>query len=379
MAPDLKGTKDTYTDMVVLLLCLSYIFFVWKLFETRPQYGRLAIAIRLTVFLCLCLLFTGWLAAEIILLGGLVVEVSTMEEYPANLAICGGIAFFSLAVQFLISVQTLRLTLRIALLNQLDYASFSSFFIVATSLAAKYRKSLLGMKRETARLEEMAVALTKLNFQYQSVASNAAEIAMLDERKRITRDVHDIVGYTLTNNIAMMEAATDMMRRNPIGVPALINAARENAEEGLQRIREALYRLRGNSTTLATGLHALTRLCKMFDQATGISVRFEYGNSAWSYGEISDSAIYHLVQEALINSFRHGRANHITIVLSEAEGDITLAIADDGKGASDFEEGIGLAGMRERIECLGGSLRMDGLHGGFSLLASIPKVKVERQ
>lgn len=366
-------SADTFADLVLLLLGISCFAATWVLLEARPWHRRLALVVHAVVFLFLMSFFSGFRPLETVLLSGVIVEISVCERYPSNLTFGASIAFLSLTVRFLVFVQSMKVSPQSALVGQADYALLAVLIVWPTCLAAKYREDALAMKVEKARLDEAAVELTRLNLQYQNVAANAAEAAMEDERKRITRDVHDIVGYTLTNNIAMMEAATDMMRRNPLGVPALINAARENAEEGLGLVRDALYRLRDNPATPATGLHSLARLCKMFEQATGTSVRFEYGNSNWNYGETLDSTIHHLVQGALINSFRHGKAGHVTIALFEVKDNITLSISDDGRGAGEIREGIGLKGMRERVESVGGMLQVDGAHGGFSLLATIPK------
>jgi signal transduction histidine kinase len=114
-------------------------------------------------------------------------------------------------------------------------------------------------------------------------------------------------------------------------------------------------------------------MCRIFEKATGIHVRLEYGNAPGTYADAIDSAIYHLAQEALINSFRHGRAGNVTVSLFEVGDAISVSIGDDGSGAPAFEEGIGLRGMRERIEKLGGELTVNGQRGGFSILARIPR------
>jgi signal transduction histidine kinase len=216
------------------------------------------------------------------------------------------------------------------------------------------------------------IGLTRANLQYQDLASEAEELAMDVERKRITRDIHDVVGYTLTNNIMMMEAATDMMQRNPFGVPSLIAAARENAQEGLAQIREALYALRRQNVIHPTGLRAIARMVRIYERATGVRVATGLGIASWQYPEEVDSAIYHLAQEGLMNSFRHGKAKEVTLIVSESAREITVTVRDDGVGANGFTEGIGLRGMRERLERVGGALHVDTDHGGFMLRGTIP-------
>jgi signal transduction histidine kinase len=207
-------------------------------------------------------------------------------------------------------------------------------------------------------------------------ATEAAETGMEEERLRITRDIHDVVGYTLTNNIAMMEAATDMMRRNPLGIPALLKAARENAQEGLQQIRSALYLLRERSVAKPRGIRAVGHLCKFFQKATNIDVDLSFGNARLEYSDQIDSALYHFVQEGLLNSFRHGKAPAVRVSFWETESDILVSIGDDGIGAESYSEGIGLKGMRERIEALSGDLSVTAKLGSFIVKARIPIAEV---
>jgi len=221
-------------------------------------------------------------------------------------------------------------------------------------------------------MDELVVEMARANIQYQDFATAAAETAAEDERLRITRDIHDVVGYTLTNNIALMEAATDMMRRNPLGIPGLLRAARENAEEGLQQIRSKLYRLREQHEQKPRGVRAVARLCDLFGKATRIKVRVSYSNVKWEYGDVVDSAIYHLIQESLLNSFRHGKALHAEVTLWESDQAVAVTVSDDGRSATKLEEGLGPHGMRERIESLGGTVTIEALPGAFTVRAIVP-------
>ena len=205
-----------FADLVLLLLGIGCVAAAWVLLETRPWHLRLAFGTHAAVFLFLMSFFSGSHSLETMLLSGLIAEISLCERYPSNLAISGGVAFLSLAVRFLVFALGRNLSPLSALLAQADYAVVALLVVGPICLAEKYREAAQTVRFEKARLDEAAMELTRLNIQYQDVAANAAEAAMEDERKRITRDVHDIVGYTLTNNIAMMEAATDMMRQSPL-------------------------------------------------------------------------------------------------------------------------------------------------------------------
>lgn len=242
-----------------------------------------------------------------------------------------------------------------------------------------YREQLVVATGDLERLDNAVTQLTRTSMSYQEYAQNAAERSQEEERQRITRDIHDIVGYTLTNNIMMMEAATDMIRRNPLGVTSLIDAARENAQEGLEQIRSSLYRLRSQEISPPSGLTAIDRLVRIFQKATGIEVTIDYSDTPLTISPTVDSILYHYVQEGLINSFRHGRATKIDVTSSRVSGDLVVVVRDNGKGTSSTSEGIGIRGMRERAGKVGGTVDYWSDATGFTIRLTLPLEPKERQ
>jgi signal transduction histidine kinase len=83
-------------------------------------------------------------------------------------------------------------------------------------------------------------------------------------------------------------------------------------------------------------------------------------------------ALYRIVQAGLTNSFLHGRARNVRVLIQGVEGTLHLSIEDDGSGAMEVHEGIGLAGMRERLSPFGGTLTYEGAEGGFLVKATVP-------
>jgi len=370
--PPAQATLYGGPTVVFFLLGAGAMASSVEFLSSRVSHYRVAAATRAALLLVLLACVAGMRRIEFVLLGAVTVEVGFYEPYPRNLVIGGSLVLAAAAVRVVVFVIGFGWTVLFALLEQSDMLIVSALLLVPACLFTRYREQIISVSREKKQLDGMVVELAKANLQYQEYATGAAEAGMREERLRITRDIHDVVGYTLTNNIAMMEAATDMMRRNPLGVPALIKAARDNARDGLQQIRVALYRLRAQSSDSPRGLRALTRLCHLFERATRIEVRLAYGNARSEYGDAVDSALYHLVQEALLNAFRHGKAARAAVILWEADGVLAASISDDGVGAGSVQEGIGLRGMRERIESLGGQLRVTPLPHGFAVRAELP-------
>jgi signal transduction histidine kinase len=254
-----------------------------------------------------------------------------------------------------------------------EYGVVAAVVTIFATLTVLYRSRFIDQEGEIRRLDGLVDRLTKANLGYQEYAKNVGESSVEGERKRITRDIHDIVGYTLTNNVIMMETVIDMMHTNPLGVARLVNTARENAQEGLARVRQALRDLREREVQYPRGLAALERLIQVFKMATGVDVELGFTEVPWRFGEELEDVLYHVVQEALVNSFRHGRATRVRVFLSRHGGELVLKIADNGVGAFSAQEGIGLAGMRERVERLGGRVAALTVQGGFDVTVSVPE------
>jgi signal transduction histidine kinase len=166
------------------------------------------------------------------------------------------------------------------------------------------------------------------------------------------------------------------MKENALALPSIVETARSNAEEGLQQIRKAMYRLRQQETAYPTGLNAIARLFRVFERATSIRIQCDFGSVPATVSDEIDSVIYHLVQEALVNSFRHGRATEVHVQFWEDGESLNVHMRDNGVGSAEVAEGIGLRGMRERVEGMGGSVRAGTVTDGFLVAASIPVATV---
>ena len=240
------------------------------------------------------------------------------------------------------------------------------------SRALAHRARAIEQEARIERLEGAVAKLSEANLGYQQHAGEAEHRSMIEERNRITREIHDIIGYTLTSNIMTIEAAKHMLSRNPGGVPQLLQTAREHAEEGFDQIRDSLHLLRAQEQPSLPPLNAIVRTVDVFRAATGISVNLALGNVPQGInGKVGD-ALWAVVQEGLTNAQRHGRASEIRISLWVDRGRILGSVWDNGRGSEGVQEGIGLAGMRERLQLVGGELQVDSKGPGFRLRVEIP-------
>jgi signal transduction histidine kinase len=246
--------------------------------------------------------------------------------------------------------------------------------VVLPLAASLLAQGLAAFRAEADRLADALGAVTRLNLSYQDYSASVEEKSALEERLRLTRDIHDVVGYALTNTIMTMRAASLMCRREPERVPAFLDAARSDAERAHAQVRGILHDLRRREIRRAAGPVAIARTVRGFKAATGAEVDLDFGNFDWSISGEAAFAASHFVQEGMLNAVSHGKAGSIRVAFREEGGELLVSVKDDGSGAQELREGIGIAGMRERIERLGGSLSYGSPPGarGFAIEMRIP-------
>ena len=359
------------------LYVVGSTLFALALFLTN-QRSTATILITLRIILAAALFLSAPLRVVIGLMvtAPLMMEISIYNPYPRNLAIGIGTSIAVAAAGFLsdIDIGGAGSTEQITLLGE----QFSSYLVVLTllsvgfSLLVRHREQVIKLQKENLRLDNAVSKLATANLGYQQYANKAEQKSMIEERKRITREIHDTIGYMMTNNIMLMEAASDMVRRNPDGVAELMNTARRSAEEGLDEIRNALHLLRAQEMPHENGITTITRLVRIFQLATSVRTELHLGNTPRNLKAETGNILYRLIQEGLTNSFRHGKATRVRIILWVTDSHLKVSIWDNGSGAENLTQGIGLTGMQERLEKVSGEFRTENRIDGFEVTARIP-------
>jgi signal transduction histidine kinase len=238
-----------------------------------------------------------------------------------------------------------------------------------------YRERLIHAQAEMKTLNNAVYELTRANLRYQDYAQEERERSMEQERQRLTRDIHDIAGYALTNAMMMAESGKIMMQNEPEKLPGHFDEIRETMSSCMEEIRLTLRDYRSTHFAGPTGFTAIARMARIFSTATQIHVRAEYGNVEWNFSDGIGEIIYHFVQEGLINSFRHGKPTAIRILFNEDAEWIKVNILDNGRGVQSLQEGIGISGMRQRANGVGGRVEIETAVDGFSISLLLPTIE----
>lgn len=200
--------------------------------------------------------------------------------------------------------------------------------------------------------------------------------AQEEERKVLSRELHDDVGQKLT--ALRMELGTMERLRYSEGEEFAERLAdtKQLAEQSLRSIRDMAAGLRPTMLDdLGLG-PALQRQARQFARHTGVSVAVEAQGELNALPERHKVYIYRIVQEGLTNSARHAKAKRVIVTVTGTPDAVEVSVSDDGTGFSPQESahsGTGLIGIEERVRELGGTLRIDSQPGtGTTLLARFP-------
>jgi signal transduction histidine kinase len=253
-----------------------------------------------------------------------------------------------------------------------SFLLYCSGLSMVACLLIHYRELCIDKTERIQQLEGAVAKLTKTNLGYQNYASEASTRSQKEERLRITRELHDTIGYTFTNNIMMLEAAVSKIHKDPQKVSQLITMARANTEAGLESVRKTLYLLRSQESLRVPSANKIYQLVEVFRVATGIDVKVDFANFPNDVDQDVEGVFYSFIQEALTNSFRHGAATAIMVQLMRTDSSLIAMVNDNGRGAETVMEGIGITGMRERTGALGGEVRIHPTRAGFLIAAEVP-------
>ncbi|MCX6029101.1 MAG: sensor histidine kinase [Chloroflexi bacterium] len=244
------------------------------------------------------------------------------------------------------------------------YAGGYLFFGVITNALTQAR---LTQRQNALLLGE----LQHKNRQLEAYAAQIETLAVVEERNRLAREVHDSIGHRLTTAAVQLEGAQRLAANEPARAAALIGAGRQQVREALQDLRRTVGRLREPVEIELSLPQALHRLATSFQEATGLAVHLELPENACEVTSSQRLALYRTAQEGLTNIQRHAAAHQAWLHLACSPDRISLQVMDDGCGllTGTPSTGFGLAGLRERAAQLDGAITLADRPGGGTILA----------
>ncbi|MEU2615572.1 sensor histidine kinase [Micromonospora sp. NPDC007271] len=236
----------------------------------------------------------------------------------------------------------------------------------AVGRAVQARRQSTRMLRERARIAEAS-------------QRSLAEQAVADERRRIARELHDVVAHQVSVMGVLATGARRVLRRDPEAADAAMATVEETGRATLRELRRLLDVLRTDAEPAAelapqpglTGIEALVEQVR--EAGLPVTLRVD-GTFEPMEGGVA-LTVYRIVQEALTNALKHAGTATALVRLSVADGFLAVEVTDTGRGPTPAPDriGHGLVGMRERVALYGGILRAGPrTGGGFRVYARIP-------
>ena len=253
------------------------------------------------------------------------------------------------------------------------------FLIVVYIL--KYRTiSLQNMKKEYYELQykakEVSMQLEKKNKSLMEKQDYEINLATLNERNRIARDIHDNVGHMLSRSILQIGALLTMNKDE--NIKESLNSIKDTLTEAMDNIRTSVHDLHEESIDLKTEVQ------KLIENMETLAINFDYDIESNPDKEIKYCFIS-VIKEALANVIKHSNATRVSIILREHPALYQMVIEDNGnpikakspnksimQPGEPIKEGIGLRNIQDRVAALDGNINIS-FDKGFRIFISVPK------
>jgi PAS domain S-box-containing protein len=226
---------------------------------------------------------------------------------------------------------------------------------------------------------ELAQALAHqamLAIQLNEFAEQSRQSAILEERNRMARDIHDTLAQGFTGVIVQLESAEDAIaccRRKEANEH--LRRAGELARRSLNEARRSVHALRPQALQQSNFWEALKGIVRNTTAGTTLHTRFELRGRLRELPPVWQENLLHIGQEALTNALKYARPRNFDTRLTFNTKQLRLELRDDGNGfrIKDRHDGFGLAGMRERVEQMGGDLSITSARGkGTKVVVTLP-------
>lgn len=261
-------------------------------------------------------------------------------------------------------------------------AQQAALAVQLTRLASEARHSaMLRVAQRAARESVSTAAAFSETLREQIAERRKAETerhaAVLEERARIARDIHDTLGQTLAAVVIQLTAARDALQHEPASTMAHVEAALTMAREGLGEARRSTWALRPRLLEEEDLPHAMEKLVTQQTAATGIRPTVLATGTVRPLPPETEVELLRICQEAVGNTFKHSAATELRVELCFEEARVRLEVQDNGRGfdpsVASLGRGFGLISMHERAQRIGGDLRITSqAEEGTRITVTIP-------
>lgn len=262
-----------------------------------------------------------------------------------------------------------------------EVPNYLSFYLAFYSVSALLTLAAAQQAWQRHRIQALYQELQDAYAQLQALHEQARQTAIVDERNRLAREIHDTLAHYLTIVNVQLEAAEKLGPGQVEQALTQVRRARRLTVDCLQEVRRSVAALRSPTLEALSLPVAIRRLAAEFSENTGIAVSLDSSIPDDTHlPPESGLTLYRTAQEGLTNVHKHARATAVHMRLARENGYVELTVEDNGAGPGQTRAqddiGFGLIGLRERLALLNGSLEFGpGSLDGSRLSVKVPVVQ----
>ncbi|MGN9866988.1 sensor histidine kinase [Bacillus swezeyi] len=192
----------------------------------------------------------------------------------------------------------------------------------------------------------------------------------LEERSRLSQEIHDKIGHSMTGALIQLEAAKRLLHTDKEKASELLQNAINISKDGIEKIRLTLKNIKPPPEQM--GIHRLKLLLDECAARHQIPISFVHYGDLDAISHIQWKIIFENITEALTNTVKYAEATHVSIEIHVLNTLIKTEVKDNGKGQEKIKKGMGIIGMEERAASVNGQVIVDGSNG-FSVNTLLPK------
>lgn len=232
------------------------------------------------------------------------------------------------------------------------------------------------MKDSFNKVKQMNDIIKRQNQTLENYAEQIERLTLVEERNRLSRDLHDTVGHTLTTSIIGMNAARILIDVSPEEAKKNLNELVEVTRNGLQEVRNHIHQIAPEKEERPLSI-ILSDIADEFALHTGTQVNMRVEGKENHVSENIRMALVRCLQESMTNAIKHGAADTVEILLSFSQSALTLKVWNNGEIAEGLVQGFGLHAMSERMANVNGTLHVESDQAsGTTILCTVPLLKL---
>ncbi|MGY1461486.1 sensor histidine kinase [Bacillus toyonensis] len=252
---------------------------------------------------------------------------------------------------------------------RMTYGLIVAFSFLVLTMADRYISRVVKMESQNDKMRKDMQRLTKSLHENKEYIRQSEYTFKLEERNRLSQEIHDKIGHSMTGALIQMEAAKRLLEIDKEKSAELLQNAIHISKDGIESIRVTLKNMK--PPTEQIGIHRMKLFIEEFASKHDINIPFVYKGNLDMISPIQWKIIGENVTEALTNAMKYADATVISIDIHVLNKMVKVQVKDNGKGATLVKKGLGIMGMEERTASVNGKIIVDGT-SGFSVTMLLP-------